>query len=144
MKPGATHANPQRLYKRAKELRHQATLAEKILWHALQIQRRAMKLKFRRQQAISPYIVDFACFHPRMVVEIDGLSHDNPDVMNADTVRDDYLQRKGYAVLRFPDGDVMDNIEGVVTVIVDVAHKLQAMVLAEPTPPPSPPAGGGE
>jgi very-short-patch-repair endonuclease len=66
------------LQARARAMRRQPTLAEKTLWKLLR-DRRLSGLKFRRQTPIGPYIADFACFSPRLIVEPDGKAHWNPD-----------------------------------------------------------------
>ena len=70
-------------------------------------------LKFRRQQPIGPYVVDFVSFERRLVVEVDGGQHDQPDVRVADTERTLWLERNGYRVLRFWNNEVLGNLEGV-------------------------------
>ena len=66
--------------------------------------------KFRRQEAIGPYICDFVCYAKRLVVEVDGVQHaDSPE----DAVRDAYLARAGFRVLRVWNSDVMLRLEEV-------------------------------
>lgn len=94
---------------RARRLRRDATPAEKKLWSVL----RGSGLggfKFRRQQRIGPFIADFACQSARLVIEIDGDSHASQ--IDYDARRTEFLKREGYRVLRFANGDVMENLEG--------------------------------
>ena len=72
-------------------------------------------IKFRRQQPIENYIVDFVCFEKRIVVELDGGRH----AINKekDNKRDRFLTENGFKVLRFWDNEVFDNLEGVLEVI---------------------------
>ena len=72
-------------------------------------------LKFRRQQPIGNYIVDFACFEKRVVVEVDGGQHQ--EKKDKDIERDMWLQSQGFQILRFWDNEVLKNIEGVLAVI---------------------------
>ena len=72
-------------------------------------------LKFRRQQPIGNYIVDFACFEKRIVVEVDGGQHQ--EKKDKDIERDKWLQSQGFQILRFWDNEVLKNIEGVLAVI---------------------------
>jgi len=72
-------------------------------------------LKFRRQQPIGNYIVDFACFEKRVVVEVDGGQHQ--EKKDKDIERDKWLQSQGFQILRFWDNEVLKNIEGVLAVI---------------------------
>ena len=89
---------------RARALRRHATKSERILWAALREQQPATSLKFRRQYPIGVYIADFACLSCRLIVEIDGLSHDGK--AEYDTHRDAVLAREGYHVLHFADADI--------------------------------------
>ena len=95
---------------RARALRHDATPPEKLLWSVLR-SRRLAGLKFRRQEPIGPYIVDFCCRELNLVVELDGMSHD--DKARQDAARDDWLRRKGYRVLRVANWDVTEDLEAV-------------------------------
>ena len=78
-------------------------------------------IKFRRQQPIENFIVDFVSFEKRIVIEIDGGQHavDN----KKDKERDKFLTKNGYNVLRFWDNEVFENIEGVLEVIMKKCHK---------------------
>jgi len=71
-------------------------------------------LKFRRQQPIDNYIVDFVCFEKRLVIEVDGGQHATQE---KDALRDQYLQQQGFNVLRFWNNEVLQNINGVIEVI---------------------------
>ena len=98
--------------KRARGLRRASTEAEKLLWQKL----RAWQLggaKFRRQAPIGPYIVDFASFEHRLVVEIDAAQHNTPQGRQHDLKRTAWLEAQGFRVLRFWNNQVLTNIEGV-------------------------------
>ena len=69
--------------------------------------------KFRRQQPIDKYIVDFVCFENRVIIEVDGGQHS----AEKDIERDSYLKRHGFKVLRFWNNEVLTNISGVLEVI---------------------------
>ena len=116
---------------RAKELRNQASPAERRLWTILS-GRKLDGHKFSRQMPIGPYFADFLCREGRLVVELDGFSHDMQQ--DHDARRDGFMQAEGYRVLRFSNSEVMDNLEGVALAI--------ATALAEAGPPPAPPASG--
>lgn len=95
---------------KARRLRKDQTDCEKIIWHLLK-DRRFTNYKFRRQHPIGSYIVDFACTALKLVIEIDGGQHcDNPQ----DGLRTEYLNARGYEVVRFWNNDVMTNIDGVI------------------------------
>ncbi len=114
----------------ARELRGNATDAERVLWRRLLSDQ--LGARFRRQHPLGPYVLDFACVAQRMVIEVDGGQHNGSA---HDAARDAWLSSKGWHVLRFWNNDVMNNIDGVLTVIVQA--------LAEPPPQPSPLQGEG-
>ena len=89
---------------RAKELRHEMTPAEKILWEQL----RANKLgvHFRRQQVIAGFIVDFYCHRAGLIVEVDGATHGTEAEVIYDERRSAFLNEHGYRLLRFRNDDV--------------------------------------
>ena len=72
-------------------------------------------LKFRRQQPIDNYIVDFVCFDNRIIIEVDGGQH--ADENNKDIERDAYLQQFGFKILRFWNNEVLQNTNGVLEII---------------------------
>jgi very-short-patch-repair endonuclease len=94
----------------ARGLRKRPTDTESYLWRYLR-NRQLSGSKFRRQQPIGPYIVDFVNFEMKVVIEVDGGQHAIHSAK--DTVRDQFLRRQGYNVLRFWDNEVLVNIEGV-------------------------------
>lgn len=97
-----------------KALRKRPTDAEKVLWK--QLQRKQIEgFKFRRQQPIDNYIVDFVCFEKRIVIEVDGGQHATQS--EDDIARDTYLRQQGFKVLRFWNNEVLQNINGVLEVI---------------------------
>ncbi len=91
--------------RRARSLRQAATEAEKRLWSALR-DRRLGGLKFRRQQSVGPYVVDFICFDRRLIVEADGGQH----TAEIDAPRTAYLERQGFRVIRFWNTDILSNL----------------------------------
>lgn len=95
----------------AKKLRNNATTPEKILWNKLK-NSQLNGIKFRRQQPIGPYIVDFASFYPKIVIELDGGQHNNIQNLNKDIIRDNFLTNEGFLVLRIWNNDIYTNLEG--------------------------------
>ena len=75
------------------------TEAEAMLWRGLR--GRGIGAKFRRQVPIGPYVADFACAAARLIVELDGASHERPERSIHDTERDAWFTRHGWRVLRF-------------------------------------------
>jgi len=124
---------------RARNLRRDATEAEKKLWQYLR-QPPFKEHHFRRQATIGPFFADFASHQARPIIEVDGGQHSDSA---SDEVRTRNLEAKGYCVLRFWNNDVLENMSGVLLAI-------DAAVNADrpPTPDPSPPralrAEGGE
>ena len=95
---------------RARALRKNPTEAEKVLWGQLRMWQ-CEGHKFRRQQPIGKYIVDFLCFEKRLIIELDGGQH--ADQSSYDAERDAWLRGQGFSVLRFWNNDVLQNINGV-------------------------------
>jgi very-short-patch-repair endonuclease len=106
---------------RAKELRHRMTRAETLLWRYLKAGR-LNGLSFRRQTPIGDYIVDFVSHAPRIVVEVDGETHDFAARIRHDQRRDAWLGSRGYVVLRFTNDEVMRGLEGVLLTISETAR----------------------
>jgi len=116
----------------ARRLRRDMTDAERRLWSFLR-NRALSGLKFRRQQPVGPYIVDFICPEAGIVIELDGGQHARS---RTDAARTALLQALGYRVLRFWNNDVLTRT----AVVLDVIH---AVAVAGPHPNPLPQAGEG-
>jgi very-short-patch-repair endonuclease len=112
----------------AKSLRKKATDVERFLWRHLR-GKHIDGMKFSRQQPLGKYIVDLVCWERKLIVEIDGGQH--TDQHDHDAARDAWLRSEGFAVLRFWNHEVLQNIEGVLTAILN--H-----------PPHTPPLKGGD
>ena len=97
-----------------KILRKRPTDAEQLLWKQLRL-KQIEGFKFRRQQPIDKYIVDFVCFERRIVIEVDGGQHTTQN--KDDVIRDTYLRQQGFHVLRFWNNEVLQNTNGVLEVI---------------------------
>ncbi|MBO9579974.1 MAG: DUF559 domain-containing protein [Sphingobium sp.] len=113
----------------ARNLRNNATDAERVLWNALS-NRKVGGVRFNRQVCVGPYVCDFVARTPRLIVEVDGGQH---AINGGDAERTARLESQGYRMLRFWNHDVLTNVEGVVA---EVANALRAL------PQPLPPAGG--
>jgi very-short-patch-repair endonuclease len=122
---------------RAKQLRRAMTRAETLLWRHLKANRLA-GIGFRRQSPMGNYITDFVAHSCKLVVEVDGESHDFEERIRHDDRRDQWFVSRGYRVLRFTNDDVMKNLEGVVMAIGLAAEQ------AAPPSPTLPPQGGRE
>jgi len=95
---------------RARALRKNPTDAERTLWSHLRFWQ-VHGHKFRRQQPIGDYIVDFICLEKKLIIEVDGGQHAEQEIY--DSARDAWLRAQGYFVLRFWNNDVLQNIDGV-------------------------------
>ena len=121
-----------RLTRLARNLRRNQTDAELGLWRVLRSSQ-IEGAKFKRQFPVGPYIVDFVCFEARLVVEVDGSQHALHE--NEDAIRTEFLESKGLSVIRFTNIDVLTNMEGVVSAIVEL---FAAQRRHSPSPKPSP------
>ena len=110
---------PKRTQQRARSLRQAMSFPEVILWRELR--KRPAGLKFRRQHPAGPYILDFYCAAHQLAVEIDGEAHERGDRPVRDEARDAWLIAQGVKVVRIIARDVIDNLEGIVDHIINVA-----------------------
>ena len=101
----------------ARILRHTPTEAESRLWKRLR-HKQLDGFRFRRQQPIGQYVVDFFCPEAKLILEIDGGQH--MDQEKADAERTRWLEAKGYRVVRFWNNDVLANTDGVLLRIHDL------------------------
>ncbi len=103
----------------ARALRREMTPAEKFLWPCLRF--RNMHVHFRRQHPIGNYIVDFCCVKAKLIVEIDGDTHD--EQVEYDAERTQWLNtQKGYRVMRFTNEEVFQHLERIVQEIERAAR----------------------
>ncbi|MGH7840494.1 MAG: endonuclease domain-containing protein [Candidatus Binataceae bacterium] len=102
------------LYQRARRLRREQTSVEAKLWRKLR-GRRFAGFKFRRQHPIEGYIADFCCSEKRLIIELDGGQH--VEQAQYDNERTAGLQSFGYRVMRFWNGEISENLDGVIEAI---------------------------
>jgi len=95
------------------------TDAERKLWLALR-DRRLAGFKFRRQVPVGPFIVDFLCYHARLVIEVDGGQHAES---TRDARRDQWLAANDFRVLRFWNNDVLTQTEVVLETVYEALHR---------------------
>lgn len=110
------------LQARAKKLRQNMSEAETRLWHHL----RAGRLngyKFRRQQPMGNYIVDFVCVTPKLIIEADGGQH--AEQAEYDQARSLYLNGLGFTVLRFWNDEILRQTDDVLAEILRVLQELE-------------------
>ena len=113
------HYNP-KLKQLSRNLRNNSTLAEVLLWTALNKSQRS-GFTFNRQKPIGNYIVDFFCSKLNLVIEVDGESHYKRQ--QKDLKRQKYLESLGLTVLRFGDDQVKQNLDGVIANIDEWIRK---------------------
>lgn len=111
---------------KAREMRKRMSPPEARLWGALR-PLRADGFHFRRQAPVRGYFLDFVCFSRRLIVEVDGASHEHR--RQRDKVRDGVFAREGFTTLRFTNGEVRDTLEQV------MARIRAALEQAAPTRP---------
>lgn len=96
-----------RLKPHARNHRNVSTKAEVRMWCELLRDRQLLGYPFLRQRPIAGYIADFFCKELKLVIEVDGSTHDEPGAAERDTLRDDRLSALGYTTLRFTDEEVL-------------------------------------
>ena len=103
----------------ARRLRREATFPERLLWSRLR--KSATGLRVRRQHPIGPFVVDFYASAARLVVEVDGRSHEDRE--RQDTAREDYLRATGLDVIRVTNDDVIQDVDAVAAAIAEEIHR---------------------
>src|SRR5690349_761139 len=122
-----SHTNtPNELYKStkmlAREMRREPTVAENHLWKRLR-KAQILDFKFRRQHTIDRFIVDFYCTKAHLVIEVDGIIHE--DQQEADYLRAEFLESLGLQVLRFTNGEVLQQTDGVIERIAEILQAFE-------------------
>ena len=108
------------LKENARNNRRNMTDAETVLWEYLRSWPRPNR--FRRQHIIGDYIVDFACLNSNLVIEVDGEYHFTQQQAMLDNQRTQYLESKGFLVLRFTNQQIMENVNDVVRKIKEAIY----------------------
>jgi very-short-patch-repair endonuclease len=103
---------------RARKLRRSMTEGEKRFWLALREFRKTHGFHVRKQVPIGPYIADFAIHSARLIIEVDGHFHSEPDNRTYDEKRDAWFARAGYKTLRFATGDLAGSFDGCIEQIL--------------------------
>ena len=121
------HQSTIKAQRHARDLRAGMTDSERLLWAKLRAEQ--LGVKFRRHHPLGPYIADFACLVPALIVELDGSQHAMDS--DYDAQRDDFFKAHGFAVLSFPTDAPFRNMAGVLQVILE---QLTALARDAPTP----------
>jgi len=114
------HNHPPQII-RARELRKNATPAERLLWSALK-GKQLRGQKFRRQCPLGDYFADFVCLSGRLIIELDGVQHEQEEHVRYDRRRTMWLRRQSFRVLRFRNNEVSGDLP---TVLATIAHALE-------------------
>ncbi len=101
----------EQLLEAARNMRHEPTPAEKALWDRLR-DRQISGCKFRRQQTIERFVVDFYCAERKLIIEVDGSIHQTQ--REQDVERQVYLETLGLRVIRFTNDEILNHIDGVI------------------------------
>lgn len=115
------------------------TDGERRLWSELRQFRNWYGIHIRKQALIGVYVVDFVIHQQRLVIEVDGEHHAEPEQQKRDRERDEWLSAQGYSVLRINTGELSENFDGCVETIL---HALGLMPDHRRTPTPNPPHKG--
>lgn len=105
----------------ARKNRGEMTLAESLLWDCLKAE--IPDYHFRRQQVIGDYIADFACLSRQLVIEVDGEYHSTDEQQLQDEARTEFLNKRGFYVMRFTNQEVMNEIDNVIETIEDFLNE---------------------
>ncbi|HEX7781778.1 MAG TPA: DUF559 domain-containing protein [Sphingobium sp.] len=112
----------------ARALRNGQTEAEKAIWHLLS----RYRPRFTRQLVVGPYILDIACRSAKLAIELDGSQH--ADALAYDADRTAFLEGEGWTVLRFWNGDVYENADGVVEAVLAKTAECLGRTHPQPLP----------
>ena len=118
------HASARPNITRARRLRQAMTLPERMVWAEL----RRLKMNFRRQVPIGPYVVDFAHHDSHLIIELDGPVHDLPDVALRDLERSQWLEAQGFRLLRFTNKTISEALS-------DVIDQIRSAAVSPPSQP---------
>ena len=109
----------------SQKLRSTQTDAERKLWQRIN-RDQLLGFRFNRQKPLLSYIVDFYCLKVKLVIELDGSQHYEPDYQEKDRLRDAELNSLGFTVMRFDNHSVMTNIDGVMEAIYQYLSEIKA------------------
>jgi very-short-patch-repair endonuclease len=124
---------PRETIKKARELRSEMSLPEGLLWRELR--KRPRGFKFRRQHPTGVFVLDFYCAAVRLDIEVDGAAHDIGLVAKRDTNRSLYLRSPHVATTRIPAKAILEDLQSVVTRIVEICqHRAEQALSVRPVP----------
>ncbi len=97
----------------ASRLRKEMTKAEACLWKYILRARQLKGYSFKRQRPVMKYIANFMCKKLMLIIEVDGITHHSEEALKKDDIREKELESAGFTVLRFDDGQILNNISNV-------------------------------
>ncbi|MBQ9929801.1 MAG: endonuclease domain-containing protein [Oscillospiraceae bacterium] len=112
--------NNQKILRLSQTLRKSMTKEERHLWYDFL---KTYPVQFKRQYPIGIYIVDFYCYQAKLVVELDGSQHYDPEAIAYDKQRTAYLQSQGFSVIRFTNRDIAERFRSVCEAIDIVVNQ---------------------
>ncbi len=118
----------------ANKLRKRMTKSEACLWKFALRAKRMKGYQFRRQRPVLNYIADYMCKELLLVIELDGITHNSVEVQQKDSKKTNDLNIVGFTVLRFPDEQVLNNIN---FVIEEIERWIEKHEKSHPLPPPA-------
>ena len=118
------HHYNKKLKFKARELRNNPTKAEIILWNEILRSKQFFGYRFLRQRPIDQFIVDFFCPELKLIIEVDGISHEFDDVIARDIKREDRLKGLGYLIIRLSDWEIKNDLPGVAVHLTSTVNKL--------------------
>lgn len=88
------------------------------------LKNRNLGYKFRRQYGIGQFVVDFCCPEIKLVIEVDGISHEDKDIIEYDNKRQNYLENNGFTIIRFVSAEMFSDMQDTVKKILEVCKTL--------------------
>jgi very-short-patch-repair endonuclease len=114
------------IFLRAVDLRNNMTAAENKLWEQLK-RKDIFKARFKRQHPMGIFVVDFYCHKHKLVIEVDGEIHLEPEIQEYDDGRTYDIEKQGIKIIRFSNDEVIENIDGVIKRILDEINSLSPL-----------------
>jgi very-short-patch-repair endonuclease len=110
----------------ARQLRKSLTKSEACLWEYALKAKQLNGYQFRRQRPILQYIADFFCKELMLIIEIDGITHDNEVSKSKDIRREESLAKAGFKIVRFTDEEVLNNMAGIISELERIIDEIEA------------------
>ena len=126
VKSGDNYSYNKKLQPLAKELRKGLTKSEACLWKYALKAKQLKGYSFRRQRPILQYIADFFCKELMLIIELDGITHDDEVALVKDNRREERLAKAGFKIVRFTDEEVLNNMDGVLSELERIIGEIEA------------------